>query len=248
MVQSFPGFHPIHGPSWSLSCEAGAYLCFPLIAWWALRRSGRSALAWAFLLLTVGGIAINLVVQLPNELWMMTYPVMWIRAGTEFTAGVLIWVWWKERARRSARWDVVVVASLLATVAFSYLTPPPTYGYAPNPLSTLAVPLVGLCMVACTAATGPVCRFLSSRAMQWLGNLTFGIYMGHFAMLEIFRSVLPWEAFEDTALPVRIGYVVMLLVWTVGIGAFLHYCVEEPARKVLLRWWSPRRAPAASAA
>ena len=165
---------------------------------------------------------------------------MWLRISTDFTAGVLLWAWWRGRDRGSARWDLVAVGCLVATVLLSFVINPD------DPVSFVLLPLVALFVLACASATGPLGRLLSSAPMQWGGKVSYSLFLGHFPVLLMMREFMPWEKVFDAALPVRISYLLMAGLWIVGTGAVLYHFVEEPVRRVILRHWARRQAARAA--
>jgi peptidoglycan/LPS O-acetylase OafA/YrhL len=47
---------------------------------------------------------------------------------------------------------------------------------------------------------------------------------------------VPWDGYVDAGLPLRLGFVLLLVPWILGAAAILHHLVEEPARRFLLAW------------
>jgi peptidoglycan/LPS O-acetylase OafA/YrhL len=240
MLQSLPGFRAFVAPSWSLSCEFAGYFLFPVLAWWVLKMSSRTALIWATVIALAGMLAlIGTAGTDPN--WTVSYHGMWLRVSTDFTLGVLLWAWWRAKDRRSPRWDIAAVASVALVIAFTYIVPPG------SPSTFLALPLVAAFVVACASATGPVGRLFSTPVMQWCGRLTFGLYLAHVPAKLIVLSILPMEDFVDAGLPVRIGWLLAMLAWVMGLTLVLHYVIEEPSRKRMLTWYARRQNPAVAA-
>lgn len=232
MLGSVPGFMSYNSPAWSLSCEVGLYLIFPLLAWVALRMSPRVALAAAALVVVVCVLAIN--IYAPPGWWPMARHIQWIRAGGEFVVGVLIWVWWRRKKRGSVGWDVTAVAALLGVLAVVYTVKPGT------PPTFLALPFIALFVASCASATGVVARCLSTRSMRWGGRVSYGLYLGHFPVFLLLDAVMPWEKVAHAPVALRVGWMAMTLLWITLVAIGLHYLVEQPARKRILRWRASR--------
>lgn len=237
MMQSLPGFRAFNGPAWSVGCVIVAYLLFPVIARLVRRLSARRALVWALATL-VGGVIAVIGTAGPSGMWQLDYHEMWLRIASEFTAGVLLWVWWSERRRSSPWWDVVAVAAAAVVVLTTYLA------HRTNPASFVAMPLIALFVVACASASGPVARVLSSSVLQWGGRLSYSVILTHGLTHLGLYQVVHWEDFLGSHLVVRIGVLLALAMWILSATLLVHHGVEKPARTRLLSWWSRRR-PAA---
>jgi peptidoglycan/LPS O-acetylase OafA/YrhL len=233
-ILNLQGILPFRGfdvPSWSLTCEMVAYLVFPALALLAVRLSPRLALLLGALVIAGGVVAINLVAG-PGPAWLAANDIMWLRIGTDFTAGVLLCVWWRDRPRTSGRWDYVAIGCVVTVFVLSYCVP------GGSPATFLALPVIALLLVAIASASGPVARLLASRPMQWGGKLSYSLYLGHCIAQLIVEQILPSSDYHDTSLAVRIGWLLMTVTWILAIAIGLHYGVEEPARKRMLAWYA----------
>jgi peptidoglycan/LPS O-acetylase OafA/YrhL len=239
LYQAFPGWCSVNVPAWSISCDAVAYLVFPLLVWSALKLTPRMALAWSVAVLLAGitGIWLN-GYQEPSLNMPIYYPIIWLRVGTEFTVGVLLWKWWAAKPRGSARWDVTAAICFVVTFLWCYAVP------ATSPATFFALPFITLFVLSCASATGWIGRFLSSRPLQWGGRVSYSLYLTHYIVLLLFKHLLPWENYIDAPILVRVVLVLLIIPWVLGPAALVYHYVEEPARKVLLRR-SRRRSRAA---
>jgi peptidoglycan/LPS O-acetylase OafA/YrhL len=236
MLQAIPGFQAINVPSWSVSCEAAAYLAFPVLGAWALRTSGRRALGWAALIL-VSGVSILQLFALFDSFSAMTYPIMWVRIACEFPAGVLLWAWWRQIDRRDSRWwDLAALAGAAVTILACYLVEPD------SPAVFLPTPAIALFVVASASASGPVFRFLTTRPMQWFGRISYSLYMTHFIVFIVVNKIIAWERFVGAPLLARLGVLTAWALLVVASASAAFYLVEEPGRKLMRRGPSaPRR-------
>jgi peptidoglycan/LPS O-acetylase OafA/YrhL len=233
LLGSIPPFVPFDPPAWSLTCEFVAYFLFPVLAWVTLKLSPRGALAAACAVLAAGVLTMLAVSEYGGE-WPWSYEGRWIRITCEFTAGMLLWAWWRAKARPSARWDLVAVASGLAVLFMIFAIDPGS----PGTFTTL--PLITLFVIACASATGPLGRLLASKPMQQAGELSFSLYLTHIIVLFSVSTVLPWKELVDAGLAVRIGWIVMVLIWMVGATLVAHHLIEKPARRRMLAWYGRR--------
>ena len=237
LLQALPPFHGVNWPAWSVSCEAAAYLLFPLLAVGLGRLSGRAALGWAASLLVVGVVAMQLL-GLQEGTWsQLAYPVMWTRIAVEFAAGALLWVWWRQAAARGRRWDAVAVGCVAVVLVVLWLTG------RDSPAVFLSLPFIALLVVAVASATGPVARVLSSRVFQFGGRVSYSLYMVHFAVFLVAKKLVGWERFGGASLTTRVAAAAAIALLIVGAACATYYLIEEPGRRLVRRWSGRRDRP-----
>lgn len=229
LLQAVPGFLAINWPAWSVSCEAVAYLAFPLLAVGLARLTPRQALVSAIVvvLACVGGMQLLGLVAPPWE--QLGYASMWLRIAAEFTAGALSWVWWRSRDRRGRVADAVALTSLGAGAAGLYL-----FGQD-SPGVYVLLPLIVLFVVAVASSTGPVATVLSSRAAQWLGRISYSLYMVHFFVFLLAKKLFGWDQYADASLGVRAAVLLGLGALVIATAAATYRLVEEPGRRLTRR-------------
>jgi peptidoglycan/LPS O-acetylase OafA/YrhL len=211
-------------PSWSISAEWFAYLCFPLVAAMTLRvRRRGTAAATAALSLGAMFVAMSSAHLAGTSHW------DWLlRVAGEFTAGALLHrVWLMRPAAPRRSWDTALVAIGCAAVLGCVVLPGgPSSAY-------WLVPLLAVTVLAAASATGPVGRLLSTRGMVFWGEASYGLYMTHVLVQLITQRVVGPTTFRSASLPVRLGVVTTWAV-AVGVAAVAAYVVvERPARRRL---------------
>lgn len=193
---------PIRGcwnvPAWSISCEWLMYLLFPLI----LRvRGGVPLVAVLFLVLAV--------IVATGDFKSAMQPGL-ARAVVEFTAGAIIYRLWASGTVRlhGGFWlGLLVVGSvLLDNMANSH--------------RSLAVFPVVACLAVYAIAGS---KLLTSAAMDYLGRISYCLYMVHWPIVIVARSLDmgPWSALPVFAL-------------SVTLAAVAYHWIEVPARRALL--------------
>jgi peptidoglycan/LPS O-acetylase OafA/YrhL len=237
----------VNGVSWSLSCEAFFYLCFPLLI--AVVRRIRPERLWAWTGVFVAGVvAVPLVAQLlpsdPQMLWSST--PMWqnwfvfffpVTRMLEFVVGMLV-----ARIVQTGRWinvSVPLAATLSVLAYIGSLFCSPLWSSA----ATMVVPMSLLIAAVAVRDIEGRPTFLARKQMVWLGNVSFAFYLVHWQVIHhliwLFggqtRAWTPTAAESVVALAFP---VTLLLAWA------LHALVERPLQK---RFSSPRRRPAPDA-
>jgi peptidoglycan/LPS O-acetylase OafA/YrhL len=159
-----PGWN---GPSWSISCEFFAYLAFALLCplgfvrrtWAAVAAICLSAGTYAFLVTTRGNLDV-------------VFDLGILRCFAGFACGVLLW---KYRAAldglRLTRWrysQILVACALIAVIAV-----------ARGPAVAATIPGFVLLIICVKSDQGLVARVLNTRGIQYLGRISYSIYMVH---------------------------------------------------------------------
>jgi peptidoglycan/LPS O-acetylase OafA/YrhL len=220
------------GPTWSLSAEWLAYLLFPVAAlgFHRLRRLP----AWV-----LGSAAVALMFPIAHTYLTMGspyYPYSWlVRVACGFTAGVLVCLAVRRlRARRAASVAAAVLPVLIAVGLVLGERLAPGRGGAVIALFPLLVGALAL------ADRGPALVLARPWAVYG-GRLSYALYLVHIPMFEVY-----WTALQHvralgphTLLAHLTGLGV--LVATLGVAAVAYRCVEEPARRRLLRVRRPGR-------
>ncbi|MBV2156622.1 acyltransferase [Kitasatospora sp. SUK 42] len=237
-------FMSVNAPSWSLCCELLFYLLFPFVIGPVRRIADNRLWAWAGAMVA-GTVGVALVTQylvtstprtpfIPDlsmtQFWSAYYfpPARLF----EFALGMVL-----ARIVRAGRWPRIPMTAAVALMAAGYvlsLHVPFFYRFE----VAMVIPIsVVICSFAAADARGgrtPV----SGRAMQWLGERSFGFYMAQGIVLLYGRTLIGHNARYDTptAIAVLIGFILANLV----AGTLLHVCVERP---VMRRWArGPQRA------
>jgi len=164
-------------PAWSLSCEFFFYLCFPLLFLW-LRNTKRSQMA----------IAIALALSVPILLEHAKVPPYWkpLHHLADFVMGIaaaqiygkIVGTW-----RGKGYWFYVPAA--LAGAAF-LVHPESLYG-TPVDLNTVLRPLNAAALIGFGLGGGWAARALAYRAAEYLGKISYSMYILHVPFLWWFN-------------------------------------------------------------
>lgn len=159
-------------PSWSISAEWFAYLCFPLVHRVVLRAKGRAGPA-AVALATLAGLALFEQVGPAGNL-SYTYEFALLRIGFEFVAGAALLMLargWLGRPPTQRRRPHALLALLAA-------------GAATNGLPDAAVvACLGLAILFLSHPDDLLARVLGTAGVVYAGETSYSVYMVH-ALIE----------------------------------------------------------------
>lgn len=221
-----------NGPSWSISCEFFIYWVFALAAWtgWH-RKQSFSFLIGALALLSYGTLAVRF-----NTLDLTSLGP--VRCLSGFFLGMLIPKVLSRVASTNYYTDAwVQVFVLSATIS--------AIGAISGPAVVVSVPLMFLSVVLLTSDRGPVARFLQSKPLQFLGRISYSVYMLHgvylvCALIALKRSSTDNQSINavEERLSILINpwvgdLIILAMVGAIVATAALSFVlIEEPGRQL----------------
>jgi peptidoglycan/LPS O-acetylase OafA/YrhL len=241
MIQSFGIGLSLDLPAWSISTEFAAYLLFPLLCAVALFRGWRTACAVA----AVSACAIIVLSLVPvdwspdarrgvQHAWLglsdgrSVFPL--IRTFAGFTLGLLTWRAWSVVGRmwlRGRWWPALAVGAALAGLLCLRNV---------DALTVLLMPLLILCLAADLSL---LTRLLGGRVFEFLGLISYSIYLVHSPVRDIVEYFAPRFVFS------RLAITGFELAVTLVVSYGTYRLIERPARRALqlalaahLRWRS----------
>ncbi len=224
------GFAPVAGwnhPSWSISAEWFAYLCFPAFAFvaWRLRERPITAVIGAVAFL----VGLYIVFQMLAGFSLTQATIRWgaLRIVPCFALGCALYLVHRKIALPRPGWIAAGVAVAI-TIAGSLSAP-----------DALIVPLCGALILALGALPNERAGWLASKPAVYLGEISYSVYM----------VVVPWKLLAVNAASKLTGGgdKLQLFVWLAVVlmlpvvAAVSYHLVEFPARKAL-RGIAQRRA------
>jgi len=226
---------PLNFPSWSLSCEWGAYLLLPLylLIVYRLRRSLAHVLLvgglFGFLVWYANRFGAGTLDEL-REHWGLGRCLIEVAVGVSlFRLHASLRAWMDSRRVIDTR-RLGKGFDLLSAVIFCAI-----FGVFTWTQSDLwFVPLAGALILALSLADGPFSFLLQQRAMVFLGEISFSIYMLHGFVLWICQDL---PAGFKTRLPFWGGALWLLTAHLLVIGlAYASFkLVERPAHRLLTK-------------
>jgi peptidoglycan/LPS O-acetylase OafA/YrhL len=219
-------FDSWNDPSWSISCEAAVYFLFPALCL-SLTRAPRRVGP----LLVGGGIVLLAMIYFvarPHDLD-VTSTFGFFRCFAEFSFGMCCYAYYASRG--VPRWlagdgaAAVIVAALVLELHLD--------------LSDLvAVPL--FCALVLTAAGngGRFNRLLLTRPLQWLGNVSYSIYLVHWPlMVAIAMAIYAATGIDPTTggfgIVPRLGFLGIAVAATLLAASFTYRTIEVPLRQMI---------------
>jgi peptidoglycan/LPS O-acetylase OafA/YrhL len=204
-------------PLWSISVEEQFYLLWPPVV---AKLSRRQIVVAAVTMIGVANVSRLLVValhQTRHQLWFNTFAHL-----DSIAAGILLAVFWRQRVwALKCRLGVVAVASccLAARACFDI------DGNAHVFLLGTAIgdPIVAL---SCTALLASVIDLpFKSRVLQYLGKISYGLYVYHVMVLTIVDELFPGGGHGPIHACLSI---VLSLGLTIALSAVSYAVVERP--------------------
>lgn len=212
-------------PSWSISAEWFAYLCFPAFAWAAWRLRDRPGLA--LVLATAGLFATYAVFEILAGFPLTQATIHWgaLRIVPCFAYGCAAYLAW--RAGGLARPGIMALAVTVLILACASL----------QLWDGVTVALFGVLILALAGLSGRGGP-MESGVGVWLGEISYSVYM----------VCVPWKLLAINGLA-RLNGGSEHLPWWMWMAAVLaivplagltHHLIERPARSAMRRWAEQR--------
>lgn len=210
-------------PSWSISAEWFAYLCFPLLLPLIARTRSRVAIIAVSTLMYALLLGFFAVIgctpkTLPNEGAI-------VRIMTQFVVGCLLYRFYQVTPGRQWVWQCIAYACIAGIVGYFIYRPATEY------ISLAPAPLCAVLVLALARANGPLATFLASPMMLFWGEASYALYMTHDIWRLILNKLLPAERFAEASLISRAGVFVVYGAFIFGTAALAYLLLERPARR-----------------
>jgi len=219
---------------WSLSIEEQFYLTFPLLAIALLRLGSRRAFVITISLLALASSVWMAVLFEPDMPTSRLYYGTDTRAA-EILIGALLGLWYAGRRPLEGTGRRLAIALGVVGLAGNF------YYWFGVSMQTAWLWQGGFLLYAITTAaiivgtlqtTGPARAFLSCPPLPWLGKISYGVYIYHFAFYVTLTSettgLAPWPLFVARVLA------------TFAVAVPSYYWLEVPIRRGrMLVGWRP---------
>jgi peptidoglycan/LPS O-acetylase OafA/YrhL len=221
-------------PGWSISVEISFYLAFPALGAWLVRRSTRglvtiAAVAWLGTLATCA-LFTWLAPRDPAAYERAVHVLkFWPPARLpEFVVGLAAGLCFARRGNRPIPPAVglIALACILGALLGAEHIP---YAILHN---ALLLPAFVALVWAVATARGPVAQLLNAPPLQRLGNASYAIFILQMPLMHWLLLVRSTTG----VLPTVRGYVLSLVVLSVGAGLLVSRLLEPPARRAFARF------------
>lgn len=245
LLHSF-GFTKIYSwniPSWSISAEWAAYLLFPIIALCINKKKAITVVLLALLIVAAyysimyllpRKNPINPAIPVPHNL-NTTFDYGYIRGIAGFTTGILVYLLYELRAVRKAFSSDLI--SLLIILAITI-----TMHFALN--DSLTVLLFAMLVISFTANTGKIAQLCNRKIPQFLGNISYSVYLMQIFLQEPFSHgiYLPGitgigRGKQNIDFSSGVLYCTTYLILLIMISYISYQWVERPSRRFINRIW-----------
>ena len=218
MILNFPG--------WSISVEFFFYLLFPFLYNYFYSKKNKTI--WIF------AIGLWLITQVFSNL----YPVYGAYEGphtksheflyyfpfwhlNEFLIGNLAGIFFVRNYKQKNYDRQVIIVFLLILISLMFV---PLF-YHNGLMALLFVPAI----ILISANNGRVSRFFSLKPLEYLGEISYGIYITHIPVLYLVREFLEWQHYTFSIDIVFVIYIIVMLF----SSAIFYQFIEKPMRDLL---------------
>lgn len=208
-------------PSWSVSSEWFAYLCFPLIAYYLNKL--KSINTHILLILLVYFVMYSLAIVLNDATqFMLSSRFLLTRVFSEFLVGCCLFNI-NKLSNSSSKGNYLTTLSLLSIVILCIL-----------PISNF---FDGIIIIAFTvliygiSQSGPVSTALfANPTMLYLGKISYSIYLTHSIVLMCFNQIIKRTLGQPNA-PLQVILLIFVLTLIIISGHLLFHWIEDPFRR-----------------
>lgn len=203
------GINPV---SWSISAEMIAYAFFALSVYFF---KGRKNLAFIVVSLLIIGF------MLTKQRYLFAGDYGFMRGVLGFTAGHFVYgLWKKSDASVGSYLELFFFPALMV---FLFLINSVEH----EVMNLILIPLFSYGVFVFAHEEGLMSRWLKSKLMQYLGKISYSIYLWHFIVLWVFY-VVSWQLLEiETSFTYAIFGIIAVLVVVIAVSHFSYTWIEK---------------------
>jgi peptidoglycan/LPS O-acetylase OafA/YrhL len=233
LIQNYGYWPSLNYPSWSISTEWGAYLVFPFLARSLEGRWCRRICLLACLIIVGTVYALGRHSMPPVGLGVFSGPTSFLRCLAEFSIGMLVYRATSTRLGQSLMHLQYLGYLVVGLIIFLLFLPG---------ADLLVVTLFPCLLLSLSGVRNWVNAVLGSRPIEYLGAISYSLYLLHTLLFPWFNShldtLLHHEHWGEPSYAVRKAITIPLIILA---SAVTYHGIELPSRKLLRTLFDPRR-------
>jgi peptidoglycan/LPS O-acetylase OafA/YrhL len=217
-------------PSWSISAEMFAYLFFGIVALWTVGQKKNSILAVT--------IFIGMIILFLNAFTGVEENLNFVRGIVSFNIGYFVYIYSRKDIRIGNGWEI---ALLLLFFGLFYISSIAEGDVLINVIETCLIPIFfGLSIFTLLHTNGIASKLLERRPFQFLGRISYSIYLNHALLIYIFPKAMfsVFKLHQSVASEITVMVLIILLI--IIYSQFTYAMVEVKGAQLLKRVWFRR--------
>lgn len=230
-------------PSWSISAEWWAYMLFPAITLFIMKKK---AVAVITLLVFIALAYFSIMYVLPrtNPLYPSvpvphnlntTYDYGFLRGLAGFIAGMLLYLLYQQQRWHNmfAKDATALLAILLVVLCLHFGVP-----------DVVTVVMFAMLILSFACNNKMIHRVCNNKLMQYLGLISYSVYLMQIFLQEPFSRGLRLPGVtgfgrgkQNIAFGSGFGYCLVYILLLIAISSITYYCIEVPCRRYINKKW-----------
>ncbi len=204
--------------AWSISAQWFSYLTAPLF----IMLIGKCKRVSSYILMIAFCCIAPAAFYISDEVRQSSCALF--RVIGAFGAGVAGCQIYKQTQRKNTQSHFGICALLL--IAALYIQ------YYFLPFEFVAVPF-SVFLVMASARNAP--SFLQNRVLQYIGDISYALYITQFIVLMPIKKIAPFEIMTDSSFMLKSFYLFGIIALTFWVAITMHHLIEIPSRHYLTR-------------
>jgi peptidoglycan/LPS O-acetylase OafA/YrhL len=217
LISTDAGMNP---PSWSISAEMISYLIFGLTMLFVKRYKSLIIFIW---------VGFSFSFLWVHDKYLYTGEWGAIRASLNFGMGVLAYIFRSHFQTKKSFFEYAFLALLIATFYF--------IDRSRNEMTNLILPFIfTFGVLIFSQERGVLSNLLQSKVAQFLGKISYSIYLNHFIVLWVFYQLMTMLGWDRHSYGLSVLSLVIIFALTILISSFTYEWVELPWGRKIKSW------------
>jgi peptidoglycan/LPS O-acetylase OafA/YrhL len=225
-------------PSWSISAEWWAYMLFPVLCL-LLYKKKKITIAVLLTISIASYLFLWFYISPYKEAGMIspknldvTYNYGFLRSIAGFILGMLLYFLYQDdKIKNYCKPDWLCAIVTLLLLAGMHLGIQDIY----------FVPLFCVLIIAFTSNTGKAAAALNNKALIYLGDISYSVYMLHFPLILIVQMIAyklnnQSKASLNVSFWPGLGYCILFIAVLIVLSALSYKILEQPCRRYVNKW------------